>query len=97
MLCKLNLHGSAVLMGRCGGHTCCETLASAQQAESFFVTVTAAVCLCCCRARFLAAPAFAGISVVLFSYLGWVVSSDAREKGLPHALASYPDVYFGKR
>jgi hypothetical protein len=40
---------------------------------------------------------FGAISVVLFSYLGWVVSTDARAKGLPHALASYPDVYFGKR
>ncbi|WIA10336.1 hypothetical protein OEZ85_010528 [Tetradesmus obliquus] len=48
-------------------------------------------------ARFLAAPVFAAISVVLFSYLGWVVSTDARAKGLPHALSSYPDVYFGKR
>jgi hypothetical protein len=70
-------------------------LKGAQQFFSF--TVAASICLRCCRARFLAAPAFAGISVVLFSYLGWVVSSDAREKGLPHALASYPDVYFGKR
>lgn len=60
-------------------------------------TLSAAVSFGCCRARFLAAPVFAALSVALFSYLGWVVSTDAREKGLPHALASYPDVYFGKR
>jgi hypothetical protein len=45
--------------------------------------------------RFFPPEAFCILSVVLFSYLSWVVTTDARAKGLSHPLASYPDVYFG--
>jgi hypothetical protein len=45
--------------------------------------------------RFLPGPAFAVISLALGSYLVWVQVADARAKGLPHPLSSYPDLFFG--
>jgi hypothetical protein len=50
--------------------------------------------LLCCRMRFLPLVPFVGISITLFSYLLWVATTDAKEKGLPHPLSSYPDVFF---
>ncbi|KAF8069413.1 SKI3 [Scenedesmus sp. PABB004] len=47
-------------------------------------------------ARFLPVPAFLALSASLFGYLSWVVTTDAREKGLP-PLASYADVYWPQR
>lgn len=49
------------------------------------------------RLRFLSPPLFVGLSVLLFGYLAWMMTTDAREKGLAHPLASYPDVFFGSR
>ena len=46
-------------------------------------------------ARFLALPAFAGLTGLLAAYLLWVVTSDARAKGLASALGSYADVFSG--
>eukprot|EP00775_Hariotina_reticulata_P011615 gene11615-11759_t len=43
--------------------------------------------------RFLPLVPFMVISITLFSYLLWVMVTDAKEKGLPHALSSYPDVF----
>eukprot|EP00879_Flechtneria_rotunda_P013280 GHRR01013868.1.p1 GENE.GHRR01013868.1~~GHRR01013868.1.p1 ORF type:complete len:364 (+),score=80.07 GHRR01013868.1:108-1199(+) len=43
--------------------------------------------------RFLPGVGFTGITIALYGYLFWVMTTDAREKGLSTPLASYPDVY----
>jgi hypothetical protein len=50
-----------------------------------------------CSAHFLPPPAFAAVSAALAAYLAWVMTSDARAKGLANALGSYADVFGGGR
>jgi hypothetical protein len=80
-----------------------ESAASRTQPHPFwprtspFFSPPGSVPLPCARsARFLPAPAFAALTVALVAYFGWVLTSDARSKGLASPLGSYPDIFLGK-
>ncbi|KAI8473956.1 MAG: hypothetical protein J3K34DRAFT_496582 [Monoraphidium minutum] len=48
-------------------------------------------------ARFLPAPAFGAATAALAAYFLWVMTSDARAKGLTNPLGSYEDVFLGQK
>lgn len=49
------------------------------------------------RARFLPVPVFSVATAALVAYMTWVLTSDARAKGLKNPLGSYADVFIGQQ